>query len=238
MSELITKGDVHPTLQQEAISMSAIAPKLPAVPAAEETIPYYALPKIMVQRPSRSSEFEAIAPESTFLSCKSDIPLATASQPSNASASYQHESTLLHGRNHDTEVERGTKDTSLLNYPRTIDQMLATEREAEASKSMNIEPFRRPSKKGHETPDVSTASLSSNGKSAQVPTRAPGDSHAPNSIRDRRRDLYKHKLRNMVARNFVLEIVLGRKLAGPTKQVLRRLAIGEPVVFENPSIVS
>jgi hypothetical protein len=50
----------------------------------------------------------------------------------------------------------------------------------------------------------------------------------------KKRKLYLRKVRNAAARKVILEITLGRELAKQTKPMLRRLAKGEYVTFEDP----
>ena len=137
-----------------------------------DPIPYYAAPKIMVHRPSQSSQSE-------------------------------------------------------MSGPRTIDEVLAKERKAASSE--------------HYSPVDET--------STEDPTEAPVDSIQPRLtdtpigkgvnklVKVRKRSLFLRKARNAAARNTVLKMTLGRQLATPTKQALRRLAHGETVTDE-PSEVS
>ena len=53
-------------------------------------------------------------------------------------------------------------------------------------------------------------------------------------IKVKRRSLYLRKARNLVARETILKMTLGRQLATPTKQALKRLAHGETVIEEDP----
>ena len=137
-----------------------------SVPA--DPIPYYAAPKIMVHRPSQSSQSE-------------------------------------------------------LSGPRTIDEVLAKERNATASEQHL--------------------------PATEQPVEGPVDSIQPRYtdtptgkgvnklVRVRKRSLFLRKARNIAARNTVLKMTLGRQLATPTKQALRRLAHGD-TIGEEPSEAS
>ena len=61
------------------------------------------------------------------------------------------------------------------------------------------------------------------------------ESKAP---RVKKRKLYIRKARNAAARKTILKMTLGRRLAVPTKQALRRLAKGEDVDLQDLSVAS
>ena len=69
------------------------------------------------------------------------------------------------------------------------------------------------------------------------PTDAlPNNSVAP--VRIRRRKIALCKTRNVIARKTILKMGLGRRLAIPTKEALRRMAKGEDVTVADFSVVS
>ena len=70
------------------------------------------------------------------------------------------------------------------------------------------------------------------------PTFEPHDEPTLKKHKPRKRHLFIRKTRNAAARKTILKITLGRELALPTKQALRRLAKGEDVAIEDSSVVS
>ena len=65
------------------------------------------------------------------------------------------------------------------------------------------------------------------------PAEDPVTNEEPKLPPLKKRKRYIRKARNVAARKIILEITLGRELAGPTKRKLRRLATGEDVGAES-----
>lgn len=68
---------------------------------------------------------------------------------------------------------------------------------------------------------------------ASKPAEDPVTNEEPKLPPLKKRKLYIRKVRNVAARKIILEITLGRELAGPTKRRLRKLATGEDVGTES-----
>lgn len=117
-------------------------------------------------------------------------------------------------------------DTSHIepSQPRTIHSVLANERrnsfKRQHPKDIDIAPIEQV---------VSIAPVSPRPEEWQ-------DQLAAKELKMKKRGLFKAKMRNAFARRTFLEIALGRRLATPTKQALRRLAEGEAVSLENLSV--
>ncbi|KAK4698183.1 hypothetical protein P7C71_g43, partial [Lecanoromycetidae sp. Uapishka_2] len=121
--------------------------------------------------------------------------------------------------------------------PRTIDQVLASERQAETLTAMPPIPI-DPQTPECKLPDLDSVSSGETGKLYKVPIGVAGYSDASKALKQKKRVAYKWKARNLAARETILKATLGRQLAGPTKQILRSLAKGEPVPFDNLDIVA
>lgn len=104
--------------------------------------------------------------------------------------------------------------------PRTIDEVLAREREGPLSEQQ------LPSTKG--IPEAPVPSV------MPRPIDTPTGPGVHRIVRVKRRNLYMRKARNAAARKTILKMTLGRQLAGPTKQALRQLANGETIIEEPP----
>ena len=131
------------------------------------SVPYYATPKIMVHRPSQSSE---------------ENPAS-----------------------------------------RTIDEVLANERQSMPQET-NFQ-------SAHTTPDASLMDE----PPMQTMSLKPIAWQAPKDQKVKKRKLYLRKIRNAAARKTILKATLGRQLAGPTKQMLRLLANGENLTIPDVS---
>jgi hypothetical protein len=128
--------------------------------------------------------------------------------------------------------------------PRTVDQVLASERQAESLATIPPMPFETPAApaaptwKPPDVPDATSAIPNATGNLPKVPIGILGLPDAAKTLKQKKRVAFKHKTRNLAARNTVLKVLLGRQLAGPTKLALRSLAKGEPVVLESLDVVA
>lgn len=122
--------------------------------------------------------------------------------------------------------------------PRTIDEVLASERQAEALTTIPPIPAEAPPAPASRLPDVPSGIPEATGNLPKVPIAVPGLPDAAKTLKQKKRVLYKWKARNLAARKTILKATLGRQLAGPTKQALRSLAKGEPVALENLDVVA
>ena len=138
------------------------------VSAPADPVPYYATPKITVQRPTDSFQ--------------SDI-----------------------------------------SGPRTIDQVLAKEREGQSSEESTPA-----------TDDAPAAPAPPVSSFMPRMIDTPTGTGVHKIVKVRRRSLYLRKARNIAARKTILRMTLGRQLASPTKQALRQLANGETIIDEPP----
>lgn len=121
--------------------------------------------------------------------------------------------------------------------PRTIDQVLASERQAESLTTIPPVPI-SPLTPTWRLPDVASATPAATGNLAEGPIGAPGLPDVSKPLRQKKRARYKWRARNIAARHSILKATLGRQLAGPTKQALRSLAKGEPVALEVIRVVA
>ena len=118
-----------------------------------------------------------------------------------------------------------------LSGPHTIDKVLASERLASSQQSLpkageltTVPP--NPASEW-QVPEVPASGM-------QVPVvSVPALAKTPQI---RRRTKVMRKTRNVAARKTILKILLGRQLAGPTKQALSMLAKGENVDLENLAV--
>ena len=106
---------------------------------------------------------------------------------------------------------------------RTIDEVLASERQRLPQEKNSQPPFFTPDVDPIEAPPMQSMFLK------------PIAWQAPKDQKTKKRKLYLRKLRNAAARNIILKATLGRQLAIPTKQMLRLLANGENLTVPDVS---
>ena len=117
--------------------------------------------------------------------------------------------------------------------PRTIDEVLANQRRASSRQSI---PTAGDLTKVPPMPIADQQLPETQLPGIEVPG-VPGVSESvlalPRNRRVRKRSKALRKTRNIAARKTILQALLGRQLAEPTKQALRLLAKGEPVDIES-----
>ena len=104
--------------------------------------------------------------------------------------------------------------------PRTINQVLAEERETQPSTES--------------TPAVQKAPTAPVSSFIPRLLDTPTGTGVHKIVKVRKRSLYIRKARNIAARKTILNMTLGRQLASSTKQALRQLANGETIIDEPP----
>lgn len=119
---------------------------------------------------------------------------------------------------------------------RTIDEVLAYERRVSSPEALPsaVPPESLPAAELPDSlPDTGSPSVSNRPSAIPQLTAVPTGAAAPGELKVKKSSLYLRKARNLAARKSILKITLGRKLAFPTKQALRKLAHGEDIIIDD-----